>query len=44
MPAEDAYVAAERPDLAADAVLSSDREAAGEGGPRYWNTGRWAAC
>ncbi|MGW4375887.1 uridine kinase family protein [Streptomyces albidoflavus] len=40
MPAEDAYVAAERPDLAGDAVLSSDREAAGEDGPRYWNTAR----
>lgn len=43
MPAEDAYVAAERPDLAADAVLSSDRETAGDDGPRYWNTARRTA-
>ncbi|ESP99163.1 uridine kinase [Streptomyces sp. GBA 94-10 4N24] len=43
MPAEDDYVAAERPDLAADAVLSSDRETAGDDGPRYWNTARRTA-
>ncbi|MFD8123187.1 hypothetical protein ACFV3T_19255 [Streptomyces albidoflavus] len=44
MPAEDACVAAERPDLAADAVLSSDRETPGDGGPRYWHTARRTAC
>ncbi|MFD5027609.1 hypothetical protein [Streptomyces sp. NPDC058373] len=39
MPAEDAYAEAERPGLAADAVLSSDRQAPGDDGPRYWDTG-----
>lgn len=42
MPAEDDYVAAERPDLAADTVLSSDHETPGDDGPRYWHTRRTA--
>ncbi|MFJ3846809.1 uridine kinase [Streptomyces albidoflavus] len=43
MPAEDDYVAAERPDLAADTVLSSDHETPGDDGPRYWHTARGTA-